>query len=264
MVIYTQHDLLRRNKIIQSHVLLGNFLDSYSINKLINLFDKNNKSDESIVKYIENERKLRNYNSSNIEIKSEIYDINVKKPTLLLKIIINRIEFIHLSIHLIANELKPKNTGIIHFKKDIYKYLDNNTQNKLLYALIYVTEPANRPNSLLFSIADGYNTPSNVKNTQIYDPELQQEMDAIIAVLNNLFDETNIEFYIGDRRKFYSIHKHTNNVLNNINKYSKQTTRKNKGTKMLPNYISNNYFNISKNKKLHIKNNKRSTRKAYK
>jgi hypothetical protein len=57
-------------------------------------------------------------------------------------------------------------------------------------------------------------------------------MDAIIAILNYLFDEKNTEFYIGDPNKLYSIHKNTNNILNNINKHSKHTTRKNKGIKM--------------------------------
>ncbi len=116
MVSYTQQELAKRHKIIQSQIIFGNFLDSYIINKLINLFDKHNKSNESIIKYVENERILRKYNS-NIEIKSEVYNIDENKPTLHLQIIKNNIDFIHLSIHLITNELKPKDNGIIHFKK---------------------------------------------------------------------------------------------------------------------------------------------------
>ena len=46
MVTYTQQELLNRNKIIQSQIQFGDFLDSYIINKLIILFDKNNKSDK--------------------------------------------------------------------------------------------------------------------------------------------------------------------------------------------------------------------------
>jgi hypothetical protein len=262
MVLYTLKNLAKRHKIIQSQILFGNFLDSHIINKLINLFDKYNKSNESIVKYVENERILRKYNS-NIEIKSEVYNIDENKPTLHLQIIKNNIDFIHLSIHLITNELKPKDNGIIHFKKDIYKKLYN-TANKLLYTLISVSKPSNKPNSLEFSIADGYNTPSNVKNTEIYDLDLQREMDAIISVLNHLFDETNTEFYIGDPNKLHSIHRNTNRVLTNINKDSKHTIRKNKGIKMLPNYASNIPFSISKNKKVSIKLSKRPTRKIYK
>jgi hypothetical protein len=85
--MYTQKELLKRNKIIQSQIMFGNFLDSYIINKLIHLFDKHNKSDESIVKYVENERKSRKYNNFNIEIKSEVYNIDENKPTLHLQII---------------------------------------------------------------------------------------------------------------------------------------------------------------------------------
>ncbi len=264
MVIYTPDELVKRNKIIQSQIQFGNFLDSDIINKLVNLFDANNKTDISIVKYIENERKLRKYNTSNIEIKSDVYDIDKKNPTLFVKIIKNGTEIIHLSIHLIANKLKPQNTGLIHFKKDIYKKINKKIQNKLLYALISVTVPPNKPKSLEFKIADGYNTPSNVKNINKYDSDIQKEMDTIISVLNRLFNEKDTEFYIGNPNILYSIHRNTNNILNNINKHSKHTTRKNKWIKILPNYNSDVPFNINKNRKPRIKSNKRLTRKIYK
>jgi hypothetical protein len=41
--------------IIKSQVLFGNFLNKEIIIKLITLFDENNKSDKSIIKYVENE-----------------------------------------------------------------------------------------------------------------------------------------------------------------------------------------------------------------
>ena len=121
MVTYTQQELLNRNKIIQSQIQFGDFLDSYIINKLIILFDKNNKSDKSIVKYIENERKLREYNNLNIEVKSEVYNIDENTPTILVKIIKNSIEFIHLSIHL--NTLQEKIKELKYFQIIVQKYL---------------------------------------------------------------------------------------------------------------------------------------------
>ena len=83
------------------------------------------------------------------------------------------------------------------------------------YHLISVIIPPNKPKSLEFSIADGYDTPSNVKNTQKYDPDLQREMDAIIAVLNNLFDEKNTEFYIKDRTEKEKIIEEFENKIKN-------------------------------------------------
>jgi hypothetical protein len=58
-------------------------------------------------------------------------------------------------------------------------------------------------------------------------------MNVILIILNNLFDENNKKFYIGDKFKIREINNTTNKVLNNINKYSILTKRKNKGIKRI-------------------------------
>ncbi len=58
-------------------------------------------------------------------------------------------------------------------------------------------------------------------------------MNVILTVLNRLFDEENTDFYIGNKDKTREISNTANKVLNNINKYSLLTTRKNIGTKTI-------------------------------
>jgi hypothetical protein len=231
---YNQQEILKRNKIIKSQLLFGNFLNTDIILKLISLFDKNNNTDNNITKFIQDERKEQGLNNSTVKIRSEVYKTNKTHYTLHLQIIKNGIEFIHLSIHLISNTINSDKDGLIHIYKNIYKKSISSRKRYKLYALISVKQPVNKPNSLEFFIANGYNTPPNVRNTETYDSQIQDEMNIIVTVLNKLFDENNPEMYIGNKynNKIYSVHNITNNVLNNINKYSKYTTRKNKGTKI--------------------------------
>jgi hypothetical protein len=172
----------------------------------------------------------------------------------------NNIDFIHLSIHVAPKELKPTKTGLIHIYKEIYKIINTSIPKQLLYALITIKQPIDKPNSLEFSIADGYNT-VGVPNAHLYDPEIQQEMNVIIAVLNKIFDENNTEYYIGN--KFYPIHNKTDIVLKNINTRTKYTVRKNIGKTLMPELINTNIFNLKRktNKSKYIKKNKRMTRK---
>ena len=72
-----------------------------------------------------------------------------------------------------------------------------------------------------------------------YDPELQQEMNVIITVLNRMFDEDNRDFYIGNEDNLFPIHKNTNTVLNGINIRSHYIPLKNKGTRMYPPFNNN-------------------------
>jgi hypothetical protein len=231
---YNKNELIKRDKIIKTQKQFIEFLNSDIINNLIYLFDISNNSNDSITNYVYKERKIRGLDDSNIKIISEVYGEQVKNSTLFLKIQKNSKDFIHLTIHLVPKTLKPERDGIIHICKD--SYIEYNKSNKkYAYALISVENPEDKPNSLVFSIADGYTTPK-IKNSELYDPEIQKEMDVIIAVLNKLFDEDH-PLYIGN--KFYFIHNKTNIVLNNINKHTTLVKRKNRGIKMLPSFTNN-------------------------
>ncbi len=239
---YTPTELAKRNSIIKSQKHFIDFLDADIINKLVNLFDKNN----SIVsKYIENERKIRGLNDSIIKVESEVFGKNKNRSALLIKIIKNNTEILHITIHLVVNTLNANKTGIIHMYKNIYESRVSSRKRNKLYALIEIKQPVGKPNSLEFSIADGYNTPTNVANSVINDPEIKAEMNVIITVLNRLFDEDNKEYYIGNSTKLYNIHRETNEVLNNMN-ISKLLTRKNKGITMLPKQTSDPIMPITK------------------
>jgi hypothetical protein len=240
---YTPNELLQRDSIIKSHSKLISFLNADIINKLVNLFDENN---SIISKYIENERKLQGLNSSNIKVVTMLYDETKENSSLIIKIVKDDVEILHLSIHLVPQRLKPENSGIIHMYKNIYKSRVSSRKRNKLYALIEVKQPLAKPNSLYFSIADGYNTPVNVTNSAKNDPEIQKEMNIIITVLNRLFDEDNNEYYIGNSNKLYNIHKKTNVVLNNMNMHGKLLTRKNKGITMLPKQTSDPIMPITK------------------
>ena len=73
-------------------------------------------------------------------------------------------------------------------------------------------------------------------------------MDVIITVLNNLFDEDNSEYYIGDEDTLFPIHNNTNVILGNINTYTQHVTRKNKGVKMYPSFSNNKAYVITYNR----------------
>lgn len=270
--------MINKNKIIKSHIHLCKYLNSNIINILIHLFDKeyNNyvNKNEKVVKYIINERKIRGLEDSTITIESELYgnnndNINNLDPTLFLNVKKNNIDLVHLSIHLCIKELKSTNSGIIHMRTNYYlktninKSMSKKTIRKCIYANIEVKQPIDKPNSLEFIIADGYNTPI-ICNASKYDPGIQKEMDVIITVLNKMFDEDNKEYYIGNTNKLYPIHTKTNFVLNVMNRYNKYATRKNKGISMLPKTLPDPPMNLNrsllKNKRKNI-DGKRVTRK---
>lgn len=239
---YSNNIILRRTKILQSHVLFGRFLTMYRVNSLACVFDDEYTDgiDDTYKMsiYVEQERHKRHLSNSNVQITGEVYK-HRNNFTLFLSIKKNNNDFIHLSIHLNPNELNPKKEGMIHFVKDIYTIYDGKKKIQQ-YALISVDHSSS--NSLHFAIATGYNTPG-VYNASIYDHELQQEMDVIIAVLNRMFDEYDNELYIGKSSTFYSIHHKTNSILSSINYYTKIYNRTNKGNMAIP-FISNAPFTI--------------------
>lgn len=272
MLRFSKEELQKRNAIIQSQLLLGNFLNTDVINRLIHLFyqipPKN--GSPQIHNYIEDERKVRGLDPS-IIVTNEVHSINSDNSTLHLQLKKDGIDFIHLTIHLVVHTIHPQDSGMIHIAKNIYKKKNSRSTKIKSYAIILVEQQPGKPDSLHFSIGDGYNTP-HVKNANIYDPIIQQEMNVIIDVLNRLFDEDNKEFYIGIRHrdntnyvnnhyKLYEPHKLTNTVLQNMNMHSKYNTRRNKGRMMLPFFYNNTTFVINENtyRKLPIKKGKRVT-----
>lgn len=228
---------MEKDKILETHKLFGNFLNLEIISALINLFNNdNNDNNHTIIKYIQDERKQRGLND-NIEVKSYFYGNNDDNPTLLLLLKKNNNDFIHLTIHLSIKHLETRSGGIIHFYKNIYKPKIKKRQRYLLYALITVIQPKEKPNSLIFSIADGYNT-KGFLNSNIYDKEIQQEMDVIITVLNRIFDENNSKYYILNENKFVFINNKINKASEILNKYQNYTKRRN---------IGKTYFGITSN-----------------
>jgi hypothetical protein len=264
MLRYTQAQLDERSKIIESQTLFGKFLDAEIINKFIHLFDNKNTNidkNDKITKYIEDERSKQGLDISNVLVESEVYGYTVKNSTLHLQIKKNNKDFIHLTIHISPEDLPPQHSTMIHISKDIYKEMAIPSKLKrTMYALISIKQPIDKPNSLEFSIADGYNT-VGVPDAHLYDPEIQKEMNVIITVLNKIFDENNEEYYIGN--KLYPIHNKTNIVLKNINTRTKYTVRKNIGKTLMPELTNTNIFNVKRktNKSKYIKKNKRITRK---
>lgn len=228
MLHYTQNQLNKRQNIITSQKKLFSIFNRNIINKLINLFDDDDNITYKISNYIENERKLQGLNSSQITINNYVYGQDRNNSTLFLITRKNGDDLLHLTIHLTVRSLNPTGSGIIHISKNIYSM----PKKKTPYALISIEKV--KDNSLVFSIADGYDTPG-MKNSNIHDNELQKEMNVIITVLNRLFDEDNKEFYIGNNcNKMTLIHNKTNAVLNNVNKHINHVTRKNKGVSIIP------------------------------
>jgi len=262
---------LSKQNIINSHKLLSNIYDMNSINHLIHIFNTN-----IISKYIEKERLNKKLNNTDVYIESSIYGTNKNNTTLQLKIIKNGEDFIHLSIHLAPGWLTAglNDNGIVHIYKDIYNTHVSKKKKYVLYAIYRLEHPPNKSDSLQFSIDHGYSTTSyplasSNFNSDIkqYDKEVKKEMDVITNVLNKLFDEDNIDYYIGDYHKKYPIkgnekiqfievdnieqtntqipplnqiklqkpvevNNTINNVLHNINKRTTYVKRKNPGVPM--------------------------------
>jgi hypothetical protein len=267
MPYYNSTELQQRYKILQSQLIFGEYLDIDIINRLINLFDDTSKnSDYKVSKYLSDERTYRNLNNSNMEIKGDVYGNRNKGYTLGLAITKNNNDYIHLTIHLSLNSLKPEDAGMLHIYKDIYEKYVSRKGRTLLYSLISIEIPSGKQNSLHFSIGYGYNTPVTVSSSHNYDSELKPEIDAFIAVLNKLFDEDNTEFYIGNKRNLNKIHNSTNIISENINVRNNHYTRKNKGSRMFQIALHNNsmHINMSKYKPKPKKNPSRSSRKVIK
>jgi hypothetical protein len=270
MSLYTQEQLLQRKAIFQSQKLLWNLLDSDTINNLIRIFDiRNNVSSKTKLEtYIEEERSRQGLDNTNITIKSEVYGENTNDSTLIIDIQKDNKKFLHLSIHLSPQSLKPQNTGVLHIVKNIYNdeqpaIPSKKSVKRLKAALISVQQPVEKPKSLIFTLADGYTTSPKIQYTNLYDPLLQKEMDVILTVLNRLFDEED-EYYIGNTTGFIPYHNKSSPVLQNMNVHTTHVTRKNRGKGIIP-FLKNGFHSVIRRrpyqKTPRKRNSKRITRK---
>jgi hypothetical protein len=252
MLSNTSAELVKRNTNIKSQKKFWVFLDSDIINKLVHLFDSDNRHlNKKIYKYVEDERKMKGLDMSGVTIESEVYGHKDSNSSLYLSISKNNKEFLHLTIHLSAKSFNPKDAGLIHMFKDFYKQKNLGTSKKKLYSVIGIKECTLKPKSLKFYIGYGYIT-TGVINHEKYDSNLQNEINIIITVLNQLFDEDNKNLYIGDKNNLFSIHNLTNNVLKNIDN-SQYVERKNKGHMMYPQLNVNKPYIIQHCMKTRIK-----------
>lgn len=258
MKLYTQEQLNRREIILQTHKNFDKFLDVDIINTLINLFDdtpdKFLDKNKKITKYVEDERKMRKLSSSNVKFRSHVFGENNNNSSLIFIIVKDDKDFLHITIHLSLKYLESRDTGMIHIYKDIYEPNVSKKKKSLIYALISVRKTINKPNSLVFSIADGYDTPAIVKDVDLYDEDIQKEMSVIIGVFNKLFDEANEEYYVGLNKNISFIHNKTSNVITNMNQHTEHITRKNRGSKIIP--FSNNKTIFEINRRRNNRNRK--------
>lgn len=126
-----------------------------------------------------------------------------------------------------------------------------------MYALITVHQPKDKPNSLEFTIEDEYLT-TDISGANTNDSQLQQEMKAILDVLNRLFNEENEKYYIGRKKDMTNVHNKTNTILTRMNTYTKYATRKNHGILLGPRPSNQPALAIKRNK-----NRNRKTRKVH-
>ena len=244
--MYSNRNLQHRSDILESQLLLIRFLTADIMNNLVHLFSKdcckNRDKHITIAQMIKDERAHQNL-TDDVTILSHAYKDAIRNGSSNIVLDIHKYgkKFVHLTIHLSPNSLHPKDAGLLHFLKDIYTKRITSRKDERHYALIKVEQP--RPNSLHFSIGDGYHTPG-AKNAMKYDREVQQEMDVVIAVLNRLFDSSD-EYFIGHVRNApIEIINRTNELLKNMNQHSKLATRKNKGKMMGPTWNNTPYGNM--------------------
>jgi hypothetical protein len=261
MSYYTNQQLQSRREIIDTHKQFCNFLDAKLVNKLVHLFESN-----IISKYIEDERIFQGMNTSNVIITSNV-DIEGKDgPSLYLNIKKHNLDYIHLSIHLCIKDLEPAKQGIVHMVKNVFKNpmrYTNISKSKLrklkprMYALIGVRQSTNNPNSLEFTIEDEYLT-TDISGANTNESQLQQEMKAILKVLNRLFKKEKTKYYIGRKEDMINVHNKTNKILTSMNTYTKYATRKNYGVLLGPRPSNQPTLVIKRNR-----NRNRKTRKAH-
>jgi hypothetical protein len=244
--MYSNRNLQHRSDILESQLLLIRFLTADIMDVLVHLFSKDcceNRDKHITIAHMIKDERAHQKLADDVTILSHAYKDAIRNGSsnMVLDIHKHGKEFLHLTIHLSPNSLHPEDAGLLHFLKDIYTIKITSRKYERHYALIKVEQP--HPDSLHFSIGYGYDTPS-AKNAMIYDREVQQEMDVVIAVLNRLFDSSD-EYFIGKvRNNPIEIINRTNVLLKNMNQHSKLATRKNKGKMMGPKWNNTSYVNM--------------------
>jgi hypothetical protein len=221
--------------IIKSHIKFSDVFDQFMINRLNAWFKNNGK----VTDFVREERRENGLDEIDTTVESFVYGTSTNDTTLVLLIKKHGNDFIHLSIHLAPEYLSTsmKNSGIIHIVKNIYKSKLSGKKNYHIKSIYAITQPKGKHHSLHFEILQRYSTSTIVKNVNIYDEEVKQEMKVITKVLNKLFDEDDIEHYVGD---YHAIHPNsnkiqsptpmepnTNNIIRNINTRTKFISRRN-------------------------------------
>jgi hypothetical protein len=116
---------LTKTDIIDSHKLFIQYLNKDRINTLVHLFNHKTKmnGNDTFVDYIQQERNNQGLDNTNVKIQSYVYGYGSpdNDSSLLLDIIKNNLNYLHLSIHLVPKNFSPKLTGLIHLVKDIYR-----------------------------------------------------------------------------------------------------------------------------------------------
>jgi hypothetical protein len=220
--------------IIHSHKKFSTVLDKFMINRLNSWFKNNGK----VTEFIREERRRSGLDDTNTIVESSVYGTEVNNTTFQILIKKGGKDFVHLSIHLAPEFLETtmKDSGIVHIVKNIYKSRVVSRRKDYYIKSIYaISQPEGKYHSLHFEIRQRYSTPSTiVKNVNMYDDEVKQEMNVITRVLNKMFDEDDIEHYVGD---YHSIHHNiqsntptepnTPNIIRNINTRTKFISRRN-------------------------------------
>ena len=254
-VIYPPANILLRQQILNTQPLFLKFLSLSSINILVHLFDenclcknrhyvRNKKQVHPTISHILQEERKKLKIKSNVTISSYV-NKHKNKPgssTLGLHVKKDGEDFIHLSIHLAPKKLDPAKEGILHFRKDIFTVKRSSRDIDMHYALIMVEQP--NEDTLRFSIGYGYDTPLSPIATSAIDKELQNEMNAIINVLNKLFNPSD-KYYINNSLNYPLIAANkTNILLSNMNKHTTIATRKNIKNKayMHSQVLNNSHF----------------------
>jgi hypothetical protein len=254
VVIYPPSNIPIRTDIIKTQLLFLNFLTQDSINILIHLFDENclcknrhhirnrKQVHPTITRMLQEARKkLKIKSDATISSYANKYMHKPGSSTLGLHITKNGKEFIHLTIHLAPKKMDPTKEGVLHFVKDVYTVRHSSRNYDIHCALINV-EQINK-DTLHFSIGYGYNTPLSSISTQEIDEELQMEMDAILHVLNRIFNASD-PYYINNTINYPLIEANkTHNILLNMNQHINVTTRKNHGSYMSSQLVQPSDFN---------------------
>lgn len=147
---------------------------------------------------------------------------------------------------------------MVHFFKDVYMSKTSLKKRYLLYSLVKIELPKDKPHSLHFTIKDGYITPPIIQSDKLTEIELQKEMDVILIVMNSIFDEDNHTYYIGhqseqddNKTESITLHPHINTIANIINTRENQhITRPNRGSSFINKHTHNGTF-THVNKKKH-------------